>query len=66
MFKKYSSAILIVLALTLVLSIGVTFAQSTPARGGIVMVQESPWFVGAQLQPAGRDGGAARHSASHV
>src|SRR5664279_4978621 len=41
MFKKVSPIIVVVLAL-LVLSIGVTYAQSTPARGGIVMVQQAP------------------------
>ena len=42
MFKKYSSIVLVVLSLLLVLSIGVSFAQDTVARGGTVVVNESP------------------------
>jgi len=41
MFKKYSS-VLAVLALLMVLSVGVTFAQSTTPRGGTVVVQQAP------------------------
>ncbi len=42
MFKKVSPVILVVLAMAMVLSFGVTYAQDMPARGGVVTMSPAP------------------------